>query len=499
MTRFRATCTVVALTMLAAVGGPVAGWAATQTAAISPTPALPRSLPATSTTTAASSRSIQSSVLTLGARDQLRTDGTLTWAPSTGIRFNSVYQYISGPGPGTPQDYQPYVVVAFAKAAQQAGATPVLSYFRMNGNFWGKYSRPAACQGACTLGDTAKRNLDHLGDPSFMQEYFLGLAHMLKALDTDYAGQLVLHLEPDLSGYGQMLSNDRARCGSACIAGAPSDSPAAVRAAVASSRLMGLEKFPDTMQGFYLATLWLRDRYAPRVSMGFHVSGWATANVFRKSGVDDPTNDVNQGRVPVAADTLAARVAAFAALSGASTKPQTLPGPVTSRFGVLFNDVLDHDAAYAEIVGKNPNYWWDTENVDLPNFHRWEDFVRGITGRTGLKATIWQIPLGNSVFRVQNNTLGHYQDNRAEYLFTHLGELAAAGITGLIFGGGNADSTSSLDKMIDAPDNSTSVCTRRGSHSQALRCPYRNATVLDDDGGYLRERAAAYLAKPLRL
>jgi hypothetical protein len=229
------------------------------------------------------------------------------------------------------------------------------------------------------------------------------------------------------------------------------------------------------------------------------VSGWATANVFRRSGVDNPTNDINQGTVNVDAAALAGRVAQFASLNGASTTATGLPGPVTSRYDLLFNDVLDHDAAYAELVGKNANYWWDEQNIDLPNFTRWEAWVRTVTGRTGLKATIWQIPLGNRVFRVENNTYGHYQDNRAEYFFTHLEELVASGITGLIFGGGNADSTSSSDLRVDVTDNSTTVCSSRGSHAQVLRCPWRDATVTDDDGGFLREQATAYFKAPVAL
>ena len=29
---------------------------------------------------------------------------------------------------------------------------------------------------------------------------------------------------------------------------------------------------------------------------------------------------------------------------------------------------------------------------------------------------MWQIPLGNTKMRAQNNTWGHYQDNRPEWL-----------------------------------------------------------------------------------
>jgi len=43
------------------------------------------------------------------------------------------------------------------------------------------------------------------------------------------------------------------------------------------------------------------------------------------------------------------------------------------------------------------------------------------------------------------------------------------------------------------------VCSTRGNHSGRSICPTRAAVLSDDDGGYLREQAAAYFAHPLRL
>lgn len=473
----------------------------TPTDTTSPTPTDTTSpTPTTSTVVSTSLRSLTQDRLTIGVRDKLLTTGQFAWLPTTGVPFDSVYQYVSGTGPGTPGDYHVSTMVAFAKRAQLAGRLPVLSYFRMDGNTWGPDSTKAACTGSCTLGDTAKRNLDHLGDANFMKYYFAGLVDAFQQLNAQYTGQMVLHVEPDLSGYAQMLSNDRTRCGTDCLDTVPVDDPRGVRAAVASSGQPELASYPDTLQGFFLAVLHLRDLYAPRVSLAYHVSNWATANVFRKSGTNDPTNDISQSHVAVDADALAARVARFAALNGATTSTTaTFPGEPTSRYDLLFNDVMDHDAAHAEVVNGNPNYWWDTENIDLPNYHRWETYIGGITSRTGLKATVWQIPIGNQVFMVENDTPGHYQDNRVQYLFSHLAELPAVGITGLIFGAGTSDSTWSSDNRLDVTDNSTIVCSTRGNHSGTLICPTRVAVLPDDDGGYLREKAAAYFANPLRL
>jgi hypothetical protein len=468
--------------------------AATTTATAAPTAT------ASSVAVPTSPRALPTDHLTIGVRDRLLTTGQFTWLPTIGIPFDSVYQYVSGTGPGTPGDYHVSTMVAFAKRAKLDGRVPVLSYFRMDGNTWGPNSTKAACTGSCTLGDTPKRVLDHLGDANFMKYYFAGLVDALTQLNAQYTGQMVLHVEPDLSGYAQMLSNDRTRCGTDCLSNVPVDDPSGVRAAVASSGQPELGSYPDTLQGFYLAVLHLRDLYAPRISLAYHVSNWATANVFRKSGTNNPTNDISRGHVAVDTDALAARVARFAAADGATTSASaTFPGEPTSRYDLLFNDVMDHDAAYPEVVNGNPDYWWDTENIDLPNYSRWESYIGGITSRTGLKATLWQIPIGNQVFKVENNTKGHYQDNKVQYLFSHLAELPRVGVTGLIFGAGTVDSTWSLDDMLDVTDNSTVVCSTRGNHSGRTICPTRDAVLADDDGGYLREQAAAYFASPLRL
>jgi hypothetical protein len=495
----RRICTVV-LGVLAAASAVVAvpgGAAHAGATAVQPTPARAETLPAPSTVSTAAQRSVAADHLTLGVRDRLLTTGKLVWLPSVGVPVDSAYQYASGTGPGTRGDAHVSTMLAFAQKSQLLKVLPVISYFRMNGNYWGSSSLPAACTDTCTQGDTAKRNLDHLNDPSFMQKYFDGLVSLYRTMDASYTGQFLLHVEPDLTGYAQQLSNDRARCAADCIPGV-TDSPAGVKAAVASSGITQLKDFPNTMQGFFSAVLWLRDKYAPRVSLAYHVSNWATASTGRVDDLNQTANSMTLGPVPVDAVALGKRVASFAALNGATTAPVTRPGPVTSHFDVIFNDILDNDAGYFATELDHPEYWWDTENIDLPNFARWETYLGAITSSTGLPATVWQVPLGNTVFKVENNTRGHYQDNKLQYFFDHLPELKAIGVNGIIFGS-SEKSTWAADNQHDLTDNSQVVCTTLGSHSHALQCPSQDAVVTDDDGGYLRQRATAYYASPLSL
>jgi hypothetical protein len=97
-----------------------------------------------------------------------------------------------------------------------------------------------------------------------------------------------------------------------------------------------------------------------------------------------------------------------------------------------------------------------------------------------------------------NNTDGHYQDNRAEYFFSHLPELRDAGIVGLLFGAGNAGSTTNDDGKADGITNPASFCSTDGISSASI-CNDHASTSSDDDGGFLRMQSAAYFQNPLPL
>jgi hypothetical protein len=121
--------------------------------------------------------------------------------------------------------------------------------------------------------------------------------------------------------------------------------------------------------------------------------------------------------------------------------------------------------------------------------------VRDTTGRW---IVVWQIPLGNQYFQTQNNTNGHYQDNRAEYFFGHVQELINSGVIGLLFGRGNAGSTTNTDDRNDGITNPSSFCTTDGTSSGQV-CNNHASTVADDDGGYLRMAAQNYFTSPVAL
>ena len=47
---------------------------------------------------------------------------------------------------------------------------------------------------------------------------------------------------------------------------------------------------------------------------------------------------------------------------------------------------------------------------------------------------MWQVPVGNQYYDTENNSAGHTQDNKAQYILGHIADFANAGIIGVLFG-----------------------------------------------------------------
>jgi len=122
----------------------------------------------------------------------------------------------------------------------------------------------------------------------------------------------------------------------------------------------------------------------------------------------------------------------------------------------------------------------DRYNKTFPNFARYLDFLSGLSKGTHRRMVLWQVPIGNQYFDTMDNTQGHYQDNRAEYILGHVSDFAKAGVISVLFGAGN-NGTKNIDAMQDGitnPDPITSYqCDGTNDHE---------SQYADDDGGYLR-------------
>ncbi|HEX7472963.1 MAG TPA: hypothetical protein VF323_07755 [Candidatus Limnocylindrales bacterium] len=350
-------------------------------------------------------------------------------------KFGFRYQYLAG-GVNTGNGWATWntdgaFVTSYIAESVAHGITPVFPYYML------LQSSPAV--GA----DEAAKDLSNLADTATMAAFYADLR--LFFARAAGSSPVVLHVEPDLWGY---IEQGASR----------TDDATSVPASVASSGDPALAGLPNTAAGFARAIVRLRDTLAPNVILAYHLSVWGTNHDISYSNDSDP-----------AVDALAARAAAFYASLGAS-------------FDIAFTDIGDRDAAFKTAnYGDNGASWWDGAD-----FVRYARFIAGFVAATGKRMVVWQIPLGNTKMRAQDDTWGHYQDNRVEWFLddptgTHLALWRDAGVVALLFGGGAGGTTCACDAIGDGVTDPAAI---NGNARASLSA--------DDDGGYFRERAAAY-------
>ncbi|MFF3916454.1 RICIN domain-containing protein [Streptomyces sp. NPDC001852] len=102
---------------------------------------------------------------------------------------------------------------------------------------------------------------------------------------------------------------------------------------------------------------------------------------------------------------------------------------------LLVTDVSDRDAGwYAQPAhGGRDTFWTDQKAADSLRFYK------TMAESVGKPVVLWQIPVGNMA---QNNTLNHYKDDKVDWLFGHMDQVADAHIAGLLFGAGQQEQTS---------------------------------------------------------
>ena len=329
------------------------------------------------------------------------------------------YQYLAG-GVNTGKGWQTWnpggsFVSDYIAESEAHHLVPVFSYYQI------RQSLPGA-----GVADETTADLGNLDNQATMRAYYLDLtAFFVRAAHA--RGPVVLHLEPDLFGYIEQR--------------AKSNDAATVPAAVASTGIAALRGLPDNAAGFAQAVLALRRDYAPNVIVGYPISIWGTGKDIHLS---HPSNSQ--------VDAMAAEAAAFY-------------HSLHAGFDVNFSELTDRDAGYAQRVNGESGAWWKAVDYDhdlrfLRDFHR----------RVGRPIVIWQIPLGNTVSPVVNNTPYHYRDNKVQWFLAvgaraHLEAFVRAGVVALLFGGGQAQDTDTGEASGDGRP---------------------------DDGGYFAARARAY-------
>ena len=151
----------------------------------------------------------------------------------------------------------------------------------------------------------------------------------------------------------------------------------------------------------------LRNSLAPNVILAYHMSGFGTKHDIV---YEDPAD---------------ATVRAYA------TESAKFYLALHARFDVSFEDYSDRDAGFYEKIQGNAKTWF------MPaDFHRHLLYGATFVKLAGLRMAAWQIPLGNTLMSAMDNTWGHFQDNRVQWLLgdggrAHLRAYVNAGYRGV--------------------------------------------------------------------
>ena len=407
--------------------------------------------------------------LGIGVSADLGAEGLGGWVPDSHVPFDYVYQYLAG-GVNTGQAWQTWnsnatFPVIYASEAASQHHIPVFSYYMIE-----QSKLPCGCADA--QGDLSKLN-----DRGLMAAYFDDFRTLMQRLGQGtwsgvkgFGGTVIVQVEPDLSGYAEQAVLDRGACYGFCTG--VGNNPSLLTAAVSSTGVEDVRGFPDTYLGFNEALLHLRDLYAPNVLLAFHESPWSTG---KSVGVSSSQLDASR---------LGQSAGSFAALSGVDPVKAGV-----STYNLVFTDVADHDAQVTGI-------WWDPTNWHLPDFAEWEEYVAASVSVFRKPVFVWQVPLGNQWFDTENGSYGHTQDNRIQYFFAHPRQLVNAGVAAVLYGAGNAGSTTLGDSEHDGVTNPAPTCH---SLHGVETCADHRSVYPDDDGGYLRVQSTVYYQQPVAL
>jgi hypothetical protein len=190
----------------------------------------------------------------------------------------------------------------------------------------------------------------------------------------------MIDIEPDFWGFARSQGN-------------PHQLPAQVTAA--NPKDCGSQE--NSVAGLARCLIAMARKYAPNAGVGLHLTCWDWSSNM-------------QGCVKDYAD-LGAKNADF-----------------------LVADVSDRDAGwYALPANGGSNAFW-TDQKAAANL-KW---YKTMAESTGKPVVLWQIPLGNMA---QNNTDKHYKDDKVDWFFAHMDQVANAHVAALLFSAGQEEQT----------------------------------------------------------
>jgi hypothetical protein len=371
--------------------------------------------------------------------------GDFQWQTQSKIPWSARYTYLTG-GVNTGNNWTYWNSPAgqyatyYLNDSASTNCLPVFTYYQILA------SNPRSYD------ETLPSYVEKFNNAACMKAYYDDFKLLMQKCAA-FNKPVIVHVEPDTWGYMQLTAA----------------TPADYSVRVASSGHPDAVGLANNAIGFSRMLVHLRNLYAPKVLLALHASPWcAGADVTINT---DPKYDI----------------AANAQRTGVWL------GALSGGWNLVFVDVADRDAAYKQIV-RGQNTWWDEKDLNLPNFNQIQRWIYTLNRKMNRRIIVWQIPIGNTKMLSCNNSWGHYQDNRVQYFLDaaygkqHLSAWAQAGVIGLLFGRGDGNTTTNTDAAGDGITNPA-----------AINGNTKSATVADDDGGYFRQRAAAYFQSPLAI
>jgi serine/threonine protein kinase len=325
----------------------------------------------------------------------------------------------------SPSPYQ------FAADAQRHGLLPYLDYYVL---------RTLGRNGSRSNANDAQTIRRILNNRTLMRVYWDNVRLFLKQLGATHR-PVTVSIDP---GMWALIEAQLSQS---------SESPADVPVIVAAAGLPELTALSDTFSSFAAAWNALRDRYAPDVLLGvpFDFYGAAAGTDLRRS------------------------VPSTSALSSLA-KSQADYFLTTAVNQV---DFVSFEVNWSE-EGHNTTPQQNYSPSEKAALLAW---LRQFQASSHIPVVLESVPLGNTVMRTIDDKPYHWHDTWVQWLigdppFTHLRDLRAAGVIGIVFGvAAGADETCACDAADDGITN--------GGQSGLV------SHSADDDGGYLAARLAA--------
>lgn len=337
--------------------------------------------------------------------------------------FGIRWHYLSG-GAGTSESWDDWrtgggsYATAYVQDSEKTGTVPFLSYYVL------QQTPPLK-----SISDEAEKVLTGLKDPAVMKAVVADLRLALTRMGQGGTGPSVLQVEADLWGYVQQK-------------GHTASYPAAIAGTDATAA--GL---PNTLAGFARLITRIRNEVAPKVLLAYPVSVFGTNKDIVGS---DPTQEQ---------------------VTGMSASTVRFWRSLGRPFDLMTFEYANRDAGYQVKVDgvAEKDAWWTSDNEA-----RHLQYVKGVLDQSKRAGVLWQVPPGNTVRKVMDDTPGHYRDTKVQALLGRKGRpyLRAyrdAGVVAVLFG--------------SAFPNDTCACRRTDAFKGKG----------EDDGGYLAAQVRKYV------